>query len=81
MTKKEMTSAFALASNKHIDLFNEDLAVFDGFGLKNFKRVFVTVRQVARLIRWQAQRMDGTWDSDEVNGIATHGRKLFQIIG
>lgn len=81
MNKAEMTQALAIAKNPEIDLTNEDISLFDGYGLSDFTPVHVTVKQVARVIRWQAQYMDGTWDANEINSIANLGRKRFMIIG
>jgi hypothetical protein len=80
MNKAEMTQALAIAKSD-ADLMNEDIAIFDGYGLPDFTPVHVTVRQVARIIRWQAQYMNGEWDADEINSIANLGRKRFMIIG
>lgn len=81
MNKAEMTQALAIAKDNTIDLLNEDISLFDGYGLSDFVPVHVTLRQVARIIRWQAQCLDGTWDANEINQIANKGRKRFMIIG
>lgn len=80
MNKAELKQALAIAKSK-IDLQDQDISIFDGYGLSDFKVVHVTVLQVARLIRWQAQYMNGSWDAEEINSIANRGRKYFQIIG
>lgn len=81
MNKAEMTQALAIAKNPEINLSNEDISLFDGYGLDDFTPVHVTINQVARVIRWQAQYMDGTWDAAEIHMIAHYGRKRFRIIG
>lgn len=81
MNKAELQQAMALAKNPKNDLSQEDINLFSGYGLSDFQRVHVSLRQVARLIRWQAQFMDGTWDAEEINQIADRGRKFFMIIG
>ena len=81
MNKAEMAQALKIAKNPDNDLTGEDISLFDGYGLPGFVRIHVTLRQVARVIRWQAQRMDGTWDGEEINMIAHHGRRRFVIIG
>ena len=80
MNKAEMTQALAIAKSK-IDLQDQEISIFDGYGLSDFVPVHVTILQVARLIRWQAQYMNGGWDADEINMIANKGRKRFIIIG
>lgn len=81
MNKAEMTQALTIAKNADIDLTNEDISLFDGYGLNGFVPIHVTVKQVARVIRWQAQYMNGTWDAEEINMITNYGRKRFIIIG
>ncbi len=81
MNKAEMTQALAIAKDSTIDLLNEDISLFDGYGMEDFTPVHVTLRQVARVIRWQAQYMNGTWNAAEINMIAHYGRKRFMIIG
>lgn len=80
MTTQEFKSAFALA-NGPAELLGEDLAPFDGFGLPEFQPVTVTIRQVARLIRWQAQYIGGGWDSTALDEIRSCGRRRFVIAG
>ena len=80
MTTKELTAAFIVAKNKYVDLTNEDIDIFYGFGLKDFKPVYVTINQVAKLIRWQAGTFNGGWDADAINEIGYFGRKRFLII-
>lgn len=80
MTKKEFKQAFSVAQSNE-DLSSEPLEHFYGFGLKDFKPVCATIRQVARLMRYQAQYMDGTWDMNELTAIQEYGRRKFQIIG
>lgn len=52
MNKAEMTQALTIAKNADIDLTNEDISLFDGYGLNGFVPIHVTVKQVARVIRW-----------------------------
>ena len=63
-----------------VDLSNQDIDVFWGFGLPDFKQVFVTVAQVARLIRWQCRYMSGGWDSEALQEIQWYGRNRFAVI-
>ena len=80
MNKNELSQAFDLARSK-ADLSQENIDIFDGFGLDEFKSVYVTIGQVARLIRWQCGCFDGSWDSHNLQEIAFFGRKRFTIIG
>jgi hypothetical protein len=82
MRLNELKRAMQLAEDyENVDLSKEDIEVFVGFGLSDFKPVYVTIRQVARLIRWQAQLWNGEWDSEALQEIANYGRKRFKIIG
>jgi hypothetical protein len=81
MTKTEFSKALKIAkSNEEIDPKQEPIDVFDGFALKGFVPVYVTLKQVARLIRWQAICMDGSIDSDNLQEVASFGRRRFLIV-
>ena len=81
MTKQQFSQAYQIArSNEKIDPGQEPIDVFWGFALKDFVPVYVTLKQVARLIRWQAICMDGSIDSDNLQEIAFFGKKKFLII-
>lgn len=79
MTKSEMSAALSIAQSD-ADLMNEDISVFNGYGLHDFATVYVTLRQVACIIRWQAAFLNGNWDAHEITQIADLGRSRFQII-
>ena len=79
MTTTEFKKAFEVASGK-ADLSHASLDPFNGFGLSEFERVFVTVAQVARLIRWQAQLVNGGWDNAALTEVAEVGRRKFAIL-
>jgi len=83
MLKAEFSQAYEMADNEKIELNNDNapIDIFDGFGLKDFQPVFVTIKQVARLIRWQCSYIFGGWDMEELNQIGNLGRKRFLIIG
>lgn len=80
MTTQEFRAAFAVADSS-AELLAEDLAPFDGFGLPDFQPVTVTLRQVARLIRWQAQQLNGGWDSAALDEVRNCGRRRFVMVG
>ena len=81
MTNIEFKEAADLALNQtDVNLTGEDIAAFDGFGLKDFKPIFCTIRQLARVIRWQCQYLFGGFDSEELQSIARVGKTKFRII-
>lgn len=79
MNKAELKQAVAWAkSDKTVGDIPECM---NGCAMSDFTPGHVTVRDVAALIRYQAHRMNGDYDSDEINFIAYCGRKNFTIIG
>ncbi len=78
MTKQELGCAFEIAKSS-ADLINEN-EPFNGFALPEFRPLLCTVREVARLIRWQCQRFNGTWDMEALAEIREAGRRKFEII-
>ena len=81
MTKQELQAATAIAMDKTQDLSNVDDGIFWGFGLPSFDSVNVTLRQVAKLIRWQAVMWNGELDAAMYNEVAIAGRRKFSICG
>lgn len=85
MNRPEFKAACAIALNGE-DLTGENIDPFDGYGLKGFEPVYVTLRQVARLIRWQAlpimvpKGSQPSLDNEQLEGIAKVGRHKFIII-
>jgi hypothetical protein len=80
MTKVELSKAFEIAKSG-VEL-EDTLHLFDGFGLKDFQPVYCTLKDVAKLIRWQCQYMFGNgWDMDAFQEIAHFGKKKFIIVG
>lgn len=79
MTKNELTQALKIAkSDTNLD---PDTSIFMGFGLKEFKPVYVTLELVAMLIRYQCFYIFGDGiDSEALNEIAVFGRKRFMIV-
>ena len=81
MTKKEFSQAYKIAmSDESIDPVKEPMDIFDGFGLMDFKPVYVTLKQVARLIRYQAVYLNGGIDTEALQDVAVCGKKKFLII-
>ncbi len=61
-------------------LDHEAIAQFQGYGLKDFKPVHVSIWQVSRLIRWQCLQFNGEFDMEAVDELMNIGRKKFLII-
>ena len=81
MTTQEFKTAAHIALQTEEDLAGYATSIFSGFGLKDFKPVFCTIKQLAWLIRYQAAYMFGTGHDDEaLQEIVSLGRKRFQII-
>ena len=81
MTKKELASALELARIGEAEFDHGTLAVFDGFGLRDFEPVHVTLWAVSRLIRYQCLFIGGGWDTAALAELASAGRRNFLIIG
>ena len=80
MNRAQFKKAIDLAMSK-AELSLVDFDVFFGFGLDDFKPVYCTIEQVARLIRWQALYLDGGIDQEALDEIAAAGRSKFIICG
>ena len=80
MTFKQQQAAFQIANNFDMDLSDVDVDIFWGCGLNDFKPVYVTLKQVARHMRWQALQMNGEWDSNELNEVNLIGKRKFLIL-
>jgi hypothetical protein len=79
MNKAEFKQAFAVAKSD-VNLSEVDNTLLYGCGLPGFEPVYCTTRQVAKLLRWQAQNLNGSWDMGEVNNIAKIAQRKFLII-
>jgi len=81
MTAAEFKQAVTLSRDNANPKVNvADMNCFDGFGLPDFETVYVTVFQVARLIRWQAVQLNGEFDQVALDEVKRCGRNRFQII-
>ena len=83
MTKSEFKQAVELAKlgtngyGEHVDD-----SIFYGCGLDDFAfPIYVTIKQVAKFINWQAMQFNGEFDAVELDNCAHIARKKFQIIG
>jgi hypothetical protein len=81
MNRQEMKAAMAQAQSPQAEFDHVALAIFEGFGLPDFRPVHVTTYAVGQLIRWQARRFDGQFDPTALQEIAQLGRQRFLIIG
>jgi hypothetical protein len=79
MLKQEFSEALKIAES-HEDLSKEEIHHFDGFALDGFGTVACTIRQLARLIRWQCFYFSGGIDADALNEIVHYGRKRFYLL-
>lgn len=83
MTKSEFKQAVELAklgSNGYGK--NVDDSILFGCGLSDFNYpVYVTIKQVAKFINWQAMQFNGEFDAIELDNCAHIAKKKFQIIG
>jgi hypothetical protein len=82
MTSDQFKKAANLALNQvDEDLSNENIGHFDGFGLPDFGMTMCTIRELARLIRWQCLHIYGDGhDSEALNEIAVLGKRRFSVI-
>ena len=86
MTKSELSAALAIANDRTRRFIDDegrhlvDTSIFDGFGLEGFQPVTCTLDQLAALIRWQCFCLNGSIDGDNLNEIATVGRKKFSVV-
>jgi len=63
------------------DLLFEDTDSFIGFGLRSFKPIMATMRQVAAAIRYQSFLFNGGIDNDALNECRNAFRTKVTIIG
>ena len=80
MNAAEFKAAVAVAKTSSLDLSNENIDHFYGFGLSDFEPVVATIPQVARLLRWQAEYLNGEWDMEAMSEVRNAGRRKFTIV-
>lgn len=80
MTTREFKAAFAIASSNAV-LEEELLNPFDGCAIYPFPKLTVTLRHVAKIIRYQAQYMNGGWDAEALEDVRFLGRKNWTVVG
>ncbi len=75
----DLDAALAIArSDRPLNM--DDLSIFDGFGLADFKPVTCTIEALAMLVRWQCVCFDGSIDAENLQEIATVGRHRFTVL-
>lgn len=79
MTASQLNTALAIARSDQT-LNVADLAIFDGFGLADFRPVTCTVEALAMLVRWQCLCFDGSIDGAALQEIADCGRHRFTVL-
>lgn len=75
MTIKQFNEAVRL-TEKYPDV---DTTCFLGFGLSDFKPVYVTLEQVAALINYQARMLNGVFDQEALQEVKMYKHR-FNII-
>lgn len=79
MKATDLDTALAIArSDAPLNL--DDLSLFDGFALPDFRPVTCTVEALAMLVRWQCVCFDGSIDGEALQEIATVGRHRFTVL-
>ena len=79
MKTSDLDKALKLARSD-VPLNIEDLSIFDGFGLPDFKPITCTVEALAMLIRWQCFCLNGSIDAEALQEVATCGRHRFHVL-
>jgi hypothetical protein len=80
MTTIQFKTALRMAVDNSVDLSTEELNHFDGFGLQDFRPVYCTIQQIARLIRWQAIQFNGEVNQETLTEVARFGKKRFMVM-
>jgi hypothetical protein len=79
MNKKEFKKIWEIANSKE-DLGDTDLTRFEGCAYPEFKKIHVTSREVAALIRYQALNLNGSFDMEEVDNCIFIAREKFTLL-
>lgn len=80
MNKAELSQALEIAQNNE-DLSGEtdQLDIFNGFALSNFKQITVSIHQLAALVRWQCVQMNNSIDTDALDEISRCRHKFIVV--
>jgi hypothetical protein len=79
MKASDLDTALAIARSD-TPLNVADLAVFDGYGLPDFRPIACTVEALAMLVRWECFCLDGSVDAEALEQIARLGRHRFTVL-
>lgn len=77
MNKTQVSKALELAKSDII--IREDIGVFDGYGLVDFKPINCSLESIAALIRWECVYFNGNIDTQALNDLIIIGRKKFIV--
>ena len=67
MTAAEFKFCVAVAKDRSVDLSGVDDSALYGFGLPDFVPVHVSIKAVAKCLRWQCCTFAGGWDERQFN--------------
>lgn len=72
MNALELKLARRMAEDQSIDLSNVDDSVLFGFGCPDFQPVEVSIKAIAKCMRWQCCTFAGGWDEKQWNEDRQH---------
>ena len=79
MNAVEIKLATEIARDYSIDVSQENYDVMFGFGCSDFTPITVSLRTVARMMRYQCCCMDGSWDYKQYNEDLPASRKNIRV--
>jgi len=79
MNKAEFQRAWEVA-NSDKDLSDVDDTILDGFGLRDFEPVTVTIEVVAKMLRWQCFYIFGVVDQEALTECRNHFRRKVTVV-
>lgn len=83
MTKKELSKAREIAEvmGSFGTTHNPpDVSALQGYGLRGFKPVHCTLRQIAYVMRWDCMGLNGQWDSESLDQFCKMAKRKFLLI-
>lgn len=81
MNRNEFKKAVSMIKDKDIiNMSLESIDCFYGCACEDFTTTNCTIKQVAKLIRYQCLYMNGDLDMNELNNIEYISKKKFKII-
>lgn len=79
MTKQELSKAVKIARS-NTDLSGVNVSLFDGCAIPGFTPITVTLDMLAAFLRYHIVCLDGSIDAQELDDIASYGRRVFKVI-